>query len=128
MSYNINVPNESWSVQSVTLGGNIYKIELKYKHRTQRWYLSLFDSDNNPLMSEKKCVSEMFISEPYEINGFTGALLVEKVFGDDSLIYPSRNTFGLNKEFQLKYYDADEFKSFAHIVEGDYLDWKGEGV
>ncbi|EKF2848411.1 hypothetical protein OYT40_002162 [Escherichia coli] len=106
MAYIINIPDSEWSSQAVTLGNKIYKIELKYKSRTQRWYLSLSDNNKTTLLTEKKLVSNMFLTEPYALDSFTGGLIVERIFGDAD--YPSRNNLGLGKEFELKYLSADE--------------------
>jgi len=35
--------------QTVTLGSRRYRIELTWRQRASSWYMSLFDSDGNPL-------------------------------------------------------------------------------
>ena len=113
MAYIINIPDSDWSSQTVTLGNKIYTLELKYKSRTQRWYLSLYDNNKALLLSEKKLVSNMFLTEPYALDSFTGGLIVEKAFGDKE--YPSRDNLGLGKAFELKYLSADEVALMIQI-------------
>ncbi|WP_400217233.1 phage baseplate plug protein [Escherichia coli] len=121
MAYNINIPDADWSVQKVILGGQTFNIEMKYKERTKRWYLTLINSDGEILLSEKKCLNQMFITEPYVITGFDGGLFVERVYGDDT--YPTRDNFGVGKEFELKYFPKEELSQFIHVTNGDLLQW-----
>lgn len=106
MAYNIMVPDNDWSSQVVTLGGTTFTVELKYKERIERWYLSLYDSDNNALLTEKKLVDGQCITGLWDIEGMFGGIFCERAFGTD--VYPTRDTLGLNKAFNLVYYTQDE--------------------
>ncbi|AZV02131.1 hypothetical protein [Pectobacterium phage Wc4-1] len=106
MAYNITVPDDENSVQTVTLGGTTFRLGLKYKARTQRWYLSLYDNDDNPLLTEKKLVDGQSITGLWDIEGMFGEIFCERSYGTD--IYPSRDTLGIDKPFNLVYYTAEE--------------------
>lgn len=106
MAYNIMVPETDWSSQVVTLGGTTFILELKYKERTQRWYMSLYDSDNNPLLTEKKLVDGQTMTGLWDIQGMYGGIFCERAYGTD--VYPTRDTLGLNKPFNLVYYTQEE--------------------
>lgn len=130
MSYSINIPDYDWSSQVVNLGDNSFVIELRYKARTGRWYLTLKDPmTDDILISEKKIVGEMLVTGLYQIDNLTGAIYCERVYGkgkmklnsnsdsatpyttDDE--YPSRNNFGRGKEFELMYLTQDEMSLLA---------------
>lgn len=106
MAYSILVPDTEWSSQTVTLGGTTFILELKYKQRTERWYMSLFDADGNPILSEKKLVQGQTLTGLYDIVGMYGDIFCERVYGLAD--YPTRDTLGLDKEFVLVYYTEEE--------------------
>lgn len=106
MAYNILVPDTDWSSQIVTLGGTTFTLELKYKERTGRWYMSLYDIDNNPLLIEKKIVDQQALTGLWDIPGLYGDIWCERVYGTD--VYPTRDTLGMNKAFNLVYFTEEE--------------------
>ena len=106
MAYNILVPDADWSSQVVTLGGTTFILELKYKSRTDRWYMTLYNSDGQVLLTEKKIVDGQTLTGLWDIEGMYGDIFCERAYGTD--IYPSRNTLGIDKPFNLLYYTEDE--------------------
>lgn len=106
MAVNIVVPDADWSTQVVTLGDSVFVIELKYKARNKRWYMTLRDTDNNILLAEKKCVPTELLTGLYDIEGLYGDIYVERVYGNSA--YPSRDNFGIGKEFELRYFTEEE--------------------
>lgn len=106
MSYNINIPDADWSTQVITLGGTTFNLELKYKERTQRWYMTLSDIDGNPLVTEKKIVDGQSLTGLWDIEGLFGDIWCERVYGLD--VYPTRDTLGIGKAFNLVYFTEDE--------------------
>lgn len=123
MAYSINVPDNEWSSQTVTLGNISLVVELQYKNRTGRWYLTL----SNPITGEvyvcqRKLVPNMFATASAVIPGFTGELICEHIFGALSSnahpngIYPTRNNLGRGKEFELKYLTNDELVAIQLVT------------
>lgn len=106
MAMSIVIPDTDWSSQTVTLGQTSFIIELKYKARPKRWYLTLKDSDGTVLLTEKKVVTNMNLTGLYEIEGLYGDIFCERIYGESA--YPERDNFGRDKEFELKYYTEDE--------------------
>lgn len=123
MAYSINVPDNDWSSQTVTLGEGSFVVELQYKNRTGRWYLTL----SNPVTGEiyvcqRKLVPNMFATAFAIIPGFTGELICEHVYGELSNLenlngfYPTRNNLGRGKEFELKYLTNDELVAIQLVT------------
>lgn len=106
MAYSILVPDSDWSSQVVTLGGTTFILELKYKERTQRWYMSLFSNTGERLLTEKKIVDGQTLTGLWDIEGLYGDIFCERMYGTDE--YPTRNTLGIDKPFNLLYYTEDE--------------------
>ncbi len=107
MAYEINVPGNSWSEQTVTLDGGLFRIELKYKERTERWYLTLKDNTGVNLLTEKKLVDGQVITGLYDLPGLSGAIAVQRNYGRDS--YPTWDTLGRDKAFSLIYLTEAEY-------------------
>lgn len=106
MAYNIVIPDAEWSSQVVTLGGTTFILELKYKRRTQRWYMTLKNSDGVTLLTEKKIVDGQTMTGLFDIEGMYGDIFCERQFGKD--VYPTLDTLGVDKAFSLVYYTEDE--------------------
>lgn len=106
MAYNIVVPDADWSSQSITLGGTSFILELKFKARTDRWYITLKDSNGNDLITEKKIVDQQTMTGLFDIEGMYGDIFCERVYGTD--IYPTRQTLGIDKQFNLMYMTEEE--------------------
>lgn len=106
MSLEISIPDADFSSQIVTLGSYQYTIELKFKERVNKWFLTLRDSDGVTLLSERKLLNEMAVTGLFALPDFEGALFVERNFGTDE--NPSRDNFGHGKEFRLIYFTAQE--------------------
>lgn len=114
MAYSIFVPeNSEWSVQSVKLGEQMYTIELVYKQRTDRWYMTLSDTEGNHLLTEKKCVTGQTLTGLHGLDGFGGYLYVQRTYGKED--YPSRHNFGAGKEFELLYFSEDEYSDLLEL-------------
>lgn len=113
MAYIINIPDADWSTQTVTLGSEAFQLELKYKERTQRWYLSLYNSNGDVLLNERKIVPNILVTGLFQLEGLEGEIICEHIYGSSD--YPSRNNFGLNKEFELKYLTAEEVDGFIEL-------------
>lgn len=107
MSYEINIPQSAWSTQTVTLDGALFRIELKYKERAERWYMTLKDNTGVDLLTEKKLVDGQVITGLWDITGLTGALAVQRNYGTD--IYPTFETLGQGKQFSLVYLTEAEY-------------------
>ncbi|XAO54241.1 hypothetical protein [Yersinia phage vB_YenM_P778] len=106
MAMSIVIPDRDWSSQVVTLGGTTFIVELKFKLRTNRWYMTLRDSTGELLLTEKKCVPDQNLTGLYDIEGLYGDIFIDKVYGAEE--YPSRNNLGVGKEFELRYYTETE--------------------
>lgn len=113
MAYEINIPNNAWSEQTVTLDGSLFRLEMKYKDRTERWYVTLKDNLGNHLLTEKKCVAGQTVTGLYDLPGVTGALFVQQNYGLDD--YPTFDNFGIDKQFSLIYMTDAEFTLFLQL-------------
>lgn len=107
MSYEINVPSSAWSTQTVTLDGSLFRIELKYKERTERWYMTLKDNTGVDILTEKKLVDGQVITGLWDLPGVQGAIAVQRNYGTD--VYPTYDTLGVGKQFSLVYLTEDEY-------------------
>ncbi len=119
MAYNILVPDTDWSSQVITLGGTTFVLELKYKERTQRWYMSLFSSDGVKLLSEKKIVDGQTMTGLYDLPGMYGGIFCERAYGLE--VYPTRQTLGIGKEFNLVYYTQEEMDWLLQMTDNKIL-------
>lgn len=106
MSNYIPVPDTEWSTQTATLDKVNYLLELKFKGRQSRWYLTIRDTDGNILLNEVKCVPNTTLTGRYNLPEIYGDIFVERFFGDST--YPTRNNFGIGKEFGLVYQPLEE--------------------
>ncbi|MGX9869052.1 phage baseplate plug family protein [Enterobacter mori] len=124
MTQSINIPsNSDWSTQTVTLDGNLYEIELKYKERTERWYLTLRNTEGEDLLTEKKCVGGQTLTGLHGIPLFGGNLYIERKFGKGD--YPSHDDFGPGKAFELLYFTDAEYTALLKL---DDIPMKAEEV
>lgn len=117
MAYSILVPDADWSRQTITLGGTTFILELKYKQRTERWYMSLYDYSGQPILTEKKIVDGQTMTGLWDIEGMYGDIFCERIYGTD--VYPTRNTLGINKAFNLVYYTEEEMDWVFHLTDND---------
>ncbi|AXN57384.1 structural protein [Erwinia phage Tian] len=106
MSNYIPVPDSEWSTQTVTLDKIPFLIELRFKSRQERWYLTIKDTDGNILISEVKCVPNTTLTGRYGLPEIYGDIFVERFYGSSE--YPTRNNFGIGKEFGLVYQPLEE--------------------
>ncbi|HCM7357821.1 TPA: hypothetical protein N3288_000227 [Klebsiella aerogenes] len=113
MAYSIVIPDRDWSEQQVSLDGSVYTIELRYRGRLDRWYLTLKDMSGNILVNQKKCVCGQTLTGTFSIPGFVGSLYVEQRFGVAD--YPTRNNFGQGKEIELLYLTEKEFSLLLRV-------------
>jgi len=113
MAFEINIPHSPWSEQTITLDGSLFRLEMKFKDRTDRWYLTLKDNLGKHLITEKKCVNGQTLTGLYDLLGLQGALFVQQNYGRDD--YPSYDNFGLGKQFSLVYMTDAEFTLFLSL-------------
>lgn len=106
MALYIPVPDTEWSTQTVTLDKTPFVLELRFKGRQERWYLTIKDTDGNILISEVKCVPNTTVTGRYGLPEISGDIFVERFFGEEE--YPTRNDFGIDKAFGLVYQTLEE--------------------
>lgn len=106
MPLSIDIPNTSYSEQTVVLNQQTFSIITKYRLRSDRWTVTLIDGYGNKLICEEKCISNTFITGRYVIPQLGGELFVSRVYGNNE--QPTRYNFGTGKEFELQYYSNSE--------------------
>jgi len=67
--YDDGTERQPWYDYTITLEDVMYRVELKYKDRLGRWYLYLYDADDNALLLGKKLSVNVDLLAQYEIDG-----------------------------------------------------------
>lgn len=112
MSLALEAPNTVWSTQTVVLDGVSYIFEYQWSNRYDTWYLSIFDINENPLLTGVRLVPWVPIFRNHPQRSLPAGELVlfdqqsEPPFSDK---YPNENDFGTR--FVLYYFTQEELES-----------------
>lgn len=95
----------SYFTLSVPLDGKIFIFQFKYNTRFKIWYVSLFDSNNNPIVYNVKILPLLpLFSRHRKPNMFSGDVIGINL--NDKFIIPTRENLG--NDFKLYYFSKDE--------------------
>ena len=120
VALNINTNQEYNQKQVFTLNGVKYIIKTYYNNRVMEgesdtngsWYISIFDINNNPIMTGLKCMPSRDMTARNPTGDFLGGLLA---CVDTDPENPSEdidiNNFGQGKRFQLWFFVEEDFNS-----------------
>ncbi|WP_421589469.1 phage baseplate plug family protein [Rahnella aceris] len=120
MSYAINIPDVPYSSQQVTLGDQPYILEIVYKERTDRYYITLGTTTGVRLLTEKKILNGATMTGLFDL-GMSGELFVTRNFGTGDKI--GWGKLGIGKEFGLQFLTRDEVNFMSnHDFDGYRVD------
>ena len=110
MPIEINVDDESYQEQAVTLNGITFYLTISYNsvYKTNNWVIDVLDSDRNNLYVGKRITpfSNISSNSLELIESMNGYLFAVKLSGKKD--YMDRNNFGTGKDFRLWYYSKEE--------------------
>jgi hypothetical protein len=102
----IDIPDNAWSSQNVSLGGSTYRLELKYNNRDSRWRLSLSQGGVSILTGVALMENQNLLYR-YDLDLFNhGTLQCNRVKKDGKLL--GRDNLGVGKSYELTYYSFTE--------------------
>src|SRR5690242_7133103 len=110
----IPVPlDAAYSTQRVRLEGSDYVFDLAYNQREDRWYLSISDSESNPVVSGVKLVTNFPLLRRYHSNTAVppGELMCVSLTGDDSP--PGFADLGVGRRCEITYWEAATSQALA---------------
>ncbi|GAF75339.1 unnamed protein product [marine sediment metagenome] len=91
-------------VLTVTLNGELFKIQLSWSNRLSEWCFYLFDIDDKQLCGPKTIRTNTDPTRYAQTNEFPEGRFYVTNFGED--IEAGRDDFGLNKRVRLYYVAA----------------------
>ena len=99
-------PGVPFYTQKTRLDGIDYILGFRYSQREDRWYLSIYDSEEKPILLGLKLVANWPLLHAYRFNPLVppGELMASSLGPDDSP--PGLNELGEKLRVQLIYFEA----------------------
>lgn len=109
----ISTREDPYYVQRTKLDGRVYILSFSYNEREERWYLSLLDETEDPIIQGLKLVSNWSLLFPHRYDPRTppGELSVADITGDGSP--PKLTELGAGKRCQLLYWTRAELEALV---------------
>jgi hypothetical protein len=101
-----NVVDAAYSSQKLRLEGRDYRFDFAYNQREDRWYLSIYDDEDDPLVTGLKIITSFPLLRRYQADPRVppGELMAISLTGDDSP--PGFSDFGVGRRVELTYFEA----------------------
>jgi hypothetical protein len=98
------VEGRAHTTQRINLDGRVYTLVMKWNEGQETWYLSLYDSEESPIVQGLRIVSNWPLLRYYHFDTRTppGELYAQDLTGDGSP--PGFDDFGIGKRVELTYY------------------------
>jgi len=99
-------PGVPFYTQKTRLDGIDYILGFRHSQREDRWYLSIYDSEQNPILLGLKIVANWPLLQAYRFNTLVppGEIMAQDLTTDESP--PGLNEMGAGKRVQLIYFEA----------------------
>jgi hypothetical protein len=101
-----NIPDTAYSRQRTRLDGRDYVLEFAYNEREDRWYLTILDDEETPLVCGLKLVTNFPLLRRYKANPDVppGELMAIDLTGNRAP--PSFAELGEGRRVELTYFEA----------------------
>ena len=106
MPLKINIPNTSWSEQSVSLGGIEYQFVFSFNGRDERWRLSILRQGTSVKAGVKLMENQLLLNR-YTLTDFDhGDLFCVRLKKDNLPV--GRENLGFGKPYEIVYFTNEE--------------------
>lgn len=107
----VSSAQDAYTSQRTRLDGRDYLLRFSFNEREERWYLSLFDEDELPILEGLKLVCSQPLLQAYRSNPDVprGELVVMDLTDDNSP--PTLDELGEGKRCELLYITAEELEA-----------------
>jgi hypothetical protein len=107
MALKINVPDNAWSEQSISLSGIDYRFVFYFNDRDSRWRLDIFSSETPVITGIKIMENQALVTANYYPDLFQhGELFCIRVKQDGLPV--GRSNLGFNKAYEIMYLTVEE--------------------
>lgn len=110
----VSTADDAYTSQRTRLDGRDYLLRFAYNEREERWYLSLYDEDELPVLQGLKLVANHPLLKAYRSNPDVppGELVVADLTGDNSP--PTLDELGEGRRCELLYITAAELAELTN--------------
>jgi hypothetical protein len=110
MALKIDIPDNPNTLQELTLASKTYILNSKYNSRSDRWNLTLKNTNNEVIIGGDRVITNQAFTVPHYLPSLDGVLIV---IGDSTKV--TRNNFGVDKAHELFYLTNDEYAVYSSL-------------
>lgn len=104
----IPTPENSYSQITVTLGGQSYSIIYTFNEVDERWRISLYTGQEEPIIEGLKVLENQFLLWRYNLEQFDHGDIACVQLAPNTTNPVSRDNLGIGKEYSLVYFTNEE--------------------